>query len=347
MDAKEEALPQLVVLGSSAGGIDALGAVLERVAAEFPAPILIAQHRDPRRPSHLAEILARRSKLEVHGVESATDLLPGHAYVLPADHPMVVAVGRIDVGPQDGDRPTPSIDRILASAAGTYGEGVTAVILSGTGSDGAAGARQVKAAGGTVVIQNPETASYPAMPLAIASSLVDIVADAEAIGPLLEDLVGTPRMSRRGDDEKRVLRAFLEDLRERSGIDFGTYKRGTIMRRLQRRMLATGASDLGGYMTYLRHHPEEYQRLTSSFLIKVTEFFRDADLFDHLRDEILPQLIEDARLRDRELRLWSAGCATGEEAYSLAMLVSDALGDELHDFNVRIFATDVDLDAIA
>src|SRR5262245_1292928 len=247
MDAKEEALPQLVIFGSSAGGIDALRAVLEGVSEDFPAPILIAQHLDPRRPSHLAEILGRRSKLKVHGVEGETPIEVGGAYILPPDHPMEVAPGRIVISGDDGNRPTPSVDRILASAAAAYGEGVTAVILSGSGSDGAAGARQVKAAGGTVVIQNPDTAPYPSMPLAIASSLVDIVADAEAIGPLLEDLVSTPRIARRGDDEKRLLRAFLDELRERSGIDFGSYKRGTIMRRLQRRMLVTGTPDLRQY----------------------------------------------------------------------------------------------------
>jgi two-component system CheB/CheR fusion protein len=346
LEPKEQPVPQLVVFGSSAGGIDALGAVLEGIGADFAAPILIAQHLDPRRPSHLAEILQRRTKLRIVGVEHETTLEPGTGYILPADHQMAVAPGRIVVGGDDGDRPTPSIDRIFASAAAGYGEGVTAVILSGTGSDGSAGARQVKAAGGTVIIQNPQTASYPAMPLAIAASLIDIVADADALGPLLEDLVAAPRIARRGDEEKRLLRAFLDVLRERSGIDFGSYKRGTIMRRLQRRMLATASPDLREYSKYLEAHPEEYQRLTSSFLIKVTEFFRDADLFEYLRTDIIPRVIEEARQRDRELRLWSAGCATGEEAYSLAILVADALGDEISEFNVRIFATDVDMEAI-
>ena len=242
MEAKEEPLPQLVIFGSSAGGIDALGSVLERIGAKFPAPILIAQHLDPRRPSHLADILRRRTEIAIVGVESESDLKPGVAYILPADHQMEVSLGRIVNSGEDGNRPTPSVDRILGSAANAYGEGVIAVILSGTGSDGAAGARQVKAAGGTVVIQNPDTAPYPSMPMAIASSLVDIVADANALGPLLEDLVSAPRVVRRGDEEKRLLRTFLDEIRERSGIDFGSYKRGTIMRRLQRRMLATGTS---------------------------------------------------------------------------------------------------------
>jgi two-component system, chemotaxis family, CheB/CheR fusion protein len=338
--------PQLVILGASAGGIDALSSIVETIPASFDAPILIAQHLDPRRPSHLAEILGRRAAISVHGVEAATDLEAGHAYVLPAVGDMEVAIGSLK--PIDGDagRPSPSIDRILASAALAYGEGLTAVILTGSGSDGAAGARQVKAAGGTVIIQNPDTAAYPSMPMAISPSIVDIVADAQAIGPLLQELVSSPRPVKRGDDD-RALRSFLAFVRERGGIDFGTYKRGTIQRRLQRRMIASGTGDLADYRRHLEEHPEEFARLTSSFLIKVTEFFRDPELFDHLRETIVPEIVDGARQAKRELRIWSAGCATGEEAYSLAMLVAEALGDDVGRLGVRIFATDLDLDAIA
>src|SRR5205814_10059820 len=147
--------------------------------------------------------------------------------------------------------------------------------------------------------------------------------------------------------EERALRAFLEGLRERSGIDFNSYKMPTIVRRLQRRMIATGAEGLDAYLHHLQTHPDEYQRLVSSFLIKVTEFFRDPELFTYLREQVIPELVAEARRRDNELRIWSAGCATGEEAYSLAILVAEALGDELEAFTVRIFATDLDVDAIA
>jgi two-component system, chemotaxis family, CheB/CheR fusion protein len=339
-----ESGPQLVILGSSAGGIDALSAIVDTIPASFAAPIVIAQHLDPRRPSHLAEILGRRSPLPIHGVEDRTTLEPGHAYVLPADGRMEVQAGALVPTEADGTRPSPSIDRILSSAAAVYGEGLTAVILSGSGSDGAAGARQVKAAGGTVVIQNPETAAYPSMPEAIPPSIVDIVADADAMGALLQDLVSTPRPVGRGDGD-RALRSFLDLVRERAGIDFSTYKKGTILRRLQRRMLATRTADLAEYRKFIEANPEEFGRLTSSFLIKVTEFFRDTELFDYLRKEVVPQLVEDARSGDRELRVWCAGCATGEEPYSLAMLIAEAVGDDPLD--VRIFATDVDNDAIA
>jgi two-component system CheB/CheR fusion protein len=346
MDAPGEPLQYLVVLGSSAGGLQALTAIIDRLPKDFPAPVLVAQHLDPNRPSHLAAILGRRANLHLVAVSDRMDLEAGNVYVLPPDRHLLIQDRAIVPGGDGEPRPSPSIDHVLTSAAQAYGEGVIAVILSGGGSDGAVGAREVKAAGGTVVIQNPDTATYPSMPQAIAGSIVDVVADSDAIAPLLEELVAAPTRPRRGGEEQ-LLQAFLDQVRERSGIDFGSYKRGTILRRLQRRMVATGTRKLRDYVAYLAGHPDEYQRLTSTFLIKVTEFFRDADLFEALRDDFLPKLIADARERDRELRLWSAGCATGEEAYSLAMLVADALGDEIGQFNVRIFATDVDLDAVA
>jgi two-component system CheB/CheR fusion protein len=345
-DGANGSIHQLIVVGSSAGGIDALGVLVGSLPEPLPVPMILAQHLDPRRPSHLAEILSRRTSIPVRPVEAAARLEPGTILVLPPDRHAQIRDHEVVLSEAAEDGPRPSIDRVLGSAAGAFGEGLIAVILTGTGSDGALGARAVKAAGGTVIIQDPETASYPGMPKAIAPSTVDIVADLEAIGPLLHDLVsGTSAPCR--PDEERLLRTFLEQLRDRTGIDFSTYKRAAILRRLQRRMAATGAGRLRDYVGYLADHPEEYQRLTSSFLIKVTEFFRDGDLFTYLRDEVLPQVIEEARGRGMEIRIWSAGTATGEEAYSVAMLVVDALGDELPTFNVRIFATDVDPDAIA
>ncbi len=218
----------------------------------------------------------------------------------------------------------PSIDHLFTTAARAFGEGLVAVILTGLGSDGAMGARAAKAAGGTVIIQDPETAEYPAMPLALPPGTVDIVSTIDGMGRLLLDLVTGTFPNQQGDEE-RLLVTFLEQLREQSGVDFASYKRPTIERRLQRRMAATGTSKLRDYIRYVSRNPDEYQRLVSSFLIKVTEFFRDPELFDHLRTEIVPELIAEGRRHGQELRLWSAGCATGEEAYSLAILIADQL----------------------
>ncbi|MFL5749320.1 MAG: CheR family methyltransferase [Chloroflexota bacterium] len=341
-----DGIPQLVVIGSSAGGIDALSTIVATLPDEIQAPILIAQHLSPNRPSHLHEILQRQTKLDVTSVDGPTELKSATIYVLPAGSGAEFTDHEIRLVQRKSRGPTPSIDNLFSSAAQVFGEGLIAVILTGTGSDGAAGARDVKLAGGTVVVQNPETASYAGMPSALAPTSVDIVAELEAIGPLLYDLVTGARIPGKPDDE-RLLRGFLNEVRDRSGIDFNAYKRATILRRLQRRMAATGRATLRSYVQYVHANPDEYQRLASSFLIKVTQFYRDRDLFQHLREKIIPQLIADARAREMELRIWSAGCATGEEAYSLAMVVADELGDEVDQFNVRIFATDVDADAIS
>lgn len=335
----------LIVVGSSAGGIEALSTLAANLPEDFASPLVLAQHLDPSRPSHLPQILSRRTRLPVRTVTEHEKLEPGVIYVVPSNRHVEITDSEVHVHADDHSGPRPSVDLLLTTAARAYGEQLIAVVLTGNGTDGAAGAREVHNAGGTVIIQNPETAPFPAMPLSLAPTDVDIIANVENIGAILHDLTSNLRVSARPTEE-RALRTFLEQLRERSGIDFNAYKTPTIMRRLQRRMIATGAERLSEYIRYLQGHNEEYQRLVSSFLIKVTEFFRDAELFNYLRDQVLPDLIVEARNHDNELRFWSAGCATGEEAYSLAILISDLLGTDIDQFNVRIFATDLDNDAV-
>ena len=345
-EADREPFARLVVVGSSAGGVDALLTFVATLPGDFPAPIVVAQHLDPRRQSHLGEILSKRSVLPVRTVSGDQPLEPGVVYVIAADRDVEISDHALTVTAQTGASSTarPSVDRLLGTAARTFGDELVAVILTGTGSDGASGAQAVKAHGGTVIVQNPDTATYPGMPLAVPSSAIDIVADLEAIGPLLGDLVSgaysIPAASEDGD-----LHAFLDRVRERTGLDFSAYKRATIVRRLQRRMAAAGAATLPDYRRYVERHPDEMQRLVASFLIKVTEFFRDPELFTYLRDRVLPGLVSEAKERG-ELRIWSAGCATGEEAYTLAMLVSDLLGQDAEELPVRIFATDIAIDAV-
>jgi len=345
--AEQQAIPQLIVVGSSAGGIEALSTLVSSLPGDLPVPIVVAQHLDPRRQSHLADILSRRTSLEVVTVERRERLRPGVLYLVPANRLVEVTGDAVTVREAPERGPKPSVDLLLNSAADAFGEGLVAVILTGSGSDGTAGARRVSAAGGTVVIQNPKTASYPSMPQSLAPTTVDVVADIGAIGPLLRDLVSGVHARRLPEEGENALGSFLAELQQQTGIDFEAYKRPTILRRLERRMAATSTSDLNGYVRYLRKHPDEYQRLASSFLIKVTGFFRDPELFDHLRENVLPRLVADAEKRGGELRFWSAGCATGEEAYSLAILVAEVLGERAREFSVRVFATDLDAEAIA
>lgn len=342
----EPALPQLVVIGSSAGGIEALSTLVATLPTPFPAPLIIAQHLDPSRPSHLGAILTRRCRLPIVTVHEHEPIQAGTIYVVPANQDIAVTEQDITIQPHGPGRPKPSIDLLLTSAAAVYGERLIAVILTGTGTDGAMGARAVKQAGGTIVIQNPVTAAYPGMPQAVEPHIVDIVADLPRIGPILFDLLTGVAVPAQADAESE-LAPFLDTVRDHTGMDFSAYKTPTILRRLQRRIIAAGVTDLPGYAQYLQQHPDEYGRLASSFLIKVTDFMRDGELFDHLREQVIPDLVAASRNSGHELRLWSAGCATGQEAYSLAILVLEALGDTLPSFLIKIFATDLDSAAVA
>jgi two-component system CheB/CheR fusion protein len=336
----------LVVIGASAGGIEALSRLVATLPPDLSAPVVVAQHLEPSRVSHLGEILSRRSTLPVRSISEHEALAPGVVYVVPANRDVEITDHAISLRRDQPGRPKPSIDLLLASAAEIFGERLIAVILTGTGSDGADGARRVKEAGGTVIVQDPESAQFPELPRSLAPTTVDIVADLDAIGPLLRDLLSgvyTPS----SPTQDRQVQVLLEQVRVRSGIDFGRYRQPTIRRRLQRRMADTGQDTIEEYSAYLRRHPDEYERLVGSFLIKVTDFFRDPELYDQLRQEILPEIVEEGRARGNELRLWSAGCATGEEAYSLAILLADILGTEIEELSIRIFATDIDSHAVS
>ena len=336
---------QLVVIGSSAGGIEALSRVVASLPADFPAPIVIAQHLDPHRPSHLHEILARHATLPVRVVEEREGLEDGVIFVVPSNRIVDISHGDLRLRAARAGSVAPSIDVLLESAAGVFGPGLIAVILTGSGSDGSVGAWHVKKAGGSVVIENPATAMFPSMPSSIPPSLVDATADLDSIGAVVGDLLAAGNPPAQGRDDE--LRDLLDRIHDRSGVDFTSYKPATILRRLRGRMNATARATLAEYATYLDDNPEEYARLINSFLIKVTEFFRDPKVFEHLRADVLPELIAEAKREGRELRIWSAGCSTGEEAYSLAIVVADILGDEVPWPDVRIFATDIDRQAIA
>ena len=337
---------ELVVVGSSAGGIEALSILVSSLPKDFPAPIVLAQHLDPYRPSNLDQILERRSTLPIVVVQDSTQLEVGKVYVVPANRHVAIRDGLVRLEDDGGNRPRPSVDLLLSSAAESYSDRLIAVILTGSGSDGAAGAVEVKRAGGTVIIQNPETARYPSMPMALPPTAVDHIADLEQMGSLIYDLVKGVDMPKPQEKVDDTLRDVLLLVNRQAHIDFRHYKPTTILRRISRRMAVTHVGNLREYAKYLEDHPDEVAELVMSFLIKVTEFFRDAQAFAYLKKNIMPRIIERAQAGDKTLRFWSAGCATGEEPYTLALLVADLLGAELPQWSVKIFATDLDEDAI-
>src|SRR5436305_8587204 len=209
----------LVVVGSSAGGVEALSVLVNTLPADFPAPIVLAQHLDPSPHSSLDSILQRRTKLSIDVVNSRTQLQAGKIYVVPANRHVTIDDSYVEVQGDHNKRPRPSVDLLFSSAAEVYGERLIAVILTGSGSDGAAGAVDVKNAGGTVIVQDPQTARYPSMPLALPPTLVDFEVSVERIGPLLYDLLrgeSLPQPEEKTDD---VLRSIFEHVSRQANID--------------------------------------------------------------------------------------------------------------------------------
>jgi two-component system CheB/CheR fusion protein len=337
----------LVVVGSSAGGVGALSTLVSTLNKNFPAPIVLAQHLDPQRPSHLGSILERRSQLPIVVVDehSPTTLENGKIYVVPANRHVKIHDVHVLLEGDHNERPKPSVDLLLTSAAASYGEHLIAVILTGAGSDGASGAVEVKNAGGVVIIQNPQTAAYPSMPLSLPPTAVDHVVEMEQIGPLIFDLLRGIDLPATEPTED-PLRELLSYVSAETSIDFRNYKSSTILRRIGRRMAATHNLTIRDYIDYVRTHPDEIKELVRAFLIKVTGFFRDPEAFEFIKLTIIPELVERGRKKGRILRLWSAGCATGEEAYSLGLLLADHLGSEFTEWSIKVFATDLAVDAI-
>src|SRR5579884_1270723 len=330
----ETETPGLVIIETPVDGADEASAVLASLPTSFPLPLVVATNGSADSARVMADALAGRSPFPVAAVSSRAALRPGTVTVahvpgtIVEDHAVSV------------DSSGPMSDRLFASAASTFGDDVISVLL-GMGSETVNAAYATHKHGGTVIARaNPGDGPHARLPY-----LVDVYVPLEQIGQTLAD-ISSGALTVPQPDEPEIFQRFIDYLKDRSGVDFASYKPETIRRRLRRRIVATDRDDLADYMRYMQTHPDEYDRLISSFLIKVTEFFRDPEMYAYLRDHVLPGLIDDARGRNNELRIWSAGTATGEEAYSLAILLTDILGDELDDVPLRIFATDLDEDAI-
>jgi len=337
---------RLVVVSSSAGGIEALSVFVGTLPANLPAPIVLAQHLDPSRPSSLNTLLQQHISLPVNVITSHTPLQPGEIYVVPANRHVTINDGYAEVQEDHLGHPKPSVDLLLSSAAKAYGQRLIAVILTGPGSNGAVGAIEVKHAGGTVIIQNPLTARFPSLPLALPPTVVDVQVDLARIGPLLYDLL-TGTHEPPDDEQGDVLRCILDHVKDAMRIDLRMFKTSSLLQHIRYRMLATNTPTMQGYLDYLISVPAEAGELAKSLLVTYTQFFRDPDAFAYLKGTLLPELVARARERGRTLRFWTAGCATGEEPYSLAMLLADLLGAELSQWSIKIFATDLSEAAIS
>ncbi|WP_078118962.1 chemotaxis protein CheB [Thiosocius teredinicola] len=334
----------IVGIGASAGGLEALGDMLCQASDADPMAYVIVQHLDPNHQSLMAELLGRKTHVPVKQVDSGEPVEPGCVYVIPPGKNLGIENDRLVLRdfaqPRGLRRP---IDDFFVSLAEHHGADAACVILSGTGADGTIGLRSIKEHGGVGLVQAPETAGYDGMPSsAVATGLVDFICDAP-------DIISTlKRYFERRDDPDGTGQAtsvagcigeLCKSLSATTGHDFAGYKKTTVSRRIERRMQILNIGDAGEYVERVRSDANEVDLLFRDLLINVTRFFRDPEYFDVLDQTVIRPLVEEA---DDEVRIWVPGCSSGEEAYSIAMLVANALDSLSCDAKVHIFATDID-----
>ena len=341
----------VVGVGASAGGLEALQDYFKNVPDNTGAAYVVIQHLSPDYKSLMDELLSRCTGMPVKVAEDGIEVKKNHVYLIPPKKELKIRDRRLHLSDQPHEtRINLAIDTFFKSLSEECGKYAIAVVLSGAGSDGTLGIRYIKENGGMIMVQEPHTAAFNSMPLsAIATGLVDYVLEPDAMGAAMISYIEHPfskaKMKGEQRDENEVFQEILDVLQAKNGIDFTNYKRTTVLRRIERRMVVTHSSGLAGYVELLKTSPEEAGILVKEILIGVTNFFRDSAFFEKLKQHVIYNIVERAGEKD-PIRVWSAGCSTGEEAYSLAILFREVL-DELNIHrDVKIFATDVDVKAI-
>lgn len=313
---------------------------------------VVITHLHPEHESHMAELLQTRTKMPVRQVNQNIAIEPDHVYVVPPNRQIIVSDHHLDVQEFEEKRGqrTP-IDFFFRSLAHAHRDSV-AIILSGSGTDGAVGIKAIKEEGGLLMVQHPDEAEYNSMPrAAIATGLADVVL---GVQDLAQKLVGYTRQipqvpldpAQLTGQEMETVQRILAQVHARTGHDFSQYKRTTILRRIQRRMQLHGQLNLDQYMEFLRHNPAESTAIFNDILIGVTSFFRDRESWDTLAANIIPKIFEDKDDGDT-IRVWSIGCATGEEAYSLAILLMEHPATLHAHYQFQVFASDLDENSLA
>ena len=337
--------PRLIVgIGASAGGLEALERLFETMPLESGMAFVVIQHLSPDFKSLTDDILSRRTRLPIKVVENGIAVRPDTVFLIPPRKDMMIRGGQLLLTDKDPSQLVAlPIDCFFRSLAQEAGERAVAIILSGTGSDGSRGIRDIHEAGGLIIVQDPQSAKFDGMPQsALATGVTDLTLPPEAMPDALTRHALKPH-SHHDDDIPGLapvgLEAIFQLLRDAHGIDFTQYKPDTVTRRLERRLALNDTSGVNEYARRLEADPAELNLLYKDLLIGVTRFFRDEEAFDRLGRDVIPSLLSRLSPND-EFRAWVAGCATGEEAYSLAILVRECLLQMGRDNPVKIFATD-------
>jgi len=340
----------VVGIGASAGGLDAFKKLLQNVPVKSGMAYVLVQHLAPAHESLLPEILARETQIPVHEITDDINLAPDNIYIIPENKILTAYDGKLRLEARELGNSTPMpIDIFFNSLADVHHGFSRGVVLSGTGYDGTIGLMTIKERGGSTFVQNPESAAFDGMPLsAIRAGAADFVLEAEEIPAHLLNIDLAYESShaytdldlnlQKSDDDnfKQIIRV----LKYRTGHDFSHYKQPTIRRRIARRMVITKMHSPDAYYNLLRNNVSEQDALFNDVLIPVSYFFRDSKIFATLPETVLPHIMQN-KSPEGSIRMWVAGCSTGEEAYSIAICLHEYLGDQLSDMKVQIFASDL------
>ena len=339
----------VVGIGASAGG---LGALTHLLAALPPRPglaLVVIQHLDPKQQSRLGELLQPHTAMAVVEANHGTRVAPDHVYVIQPNTSVAIADGVLSVTPRPDDRrPHYPVDHFLRSLATVQGPAAVGVILSGTGSDGTLGLGEIKAAGGLTFAQDEHSAQYVGMPQsAIATGAVDLVLPPDQIAARLAAVSQHPYLAAKEGitptqriDSPDAFPQIIAALKKSSGVDFSQYRDTTIKRRTARRMLLRGFTSLTEYAQFLERDRAEADALYRDVLINVTSFFRDPDMFEDLKREVFPAIV-DGKPEGPGVRIWIPGCSTGQEAYSIAIALLEFLDTAKTARTIQIFGTDL------
>ena len=348
-----ENLFPVVGVGASAGGLEAFKQLLRAIPDDSGLAYILVQHLDPFHESILAEILQKVTRIPVSEITDNVKVMPDHIYIIPSNKMLVATDGilKLDQRPPKPHKNMP-IDVFFSSLAEIHQKHAIGVVLSGTGTDGTLGLKAIKDHGGLTFAQELESATYDGMPLsAISSNMVDFILSPDKMPAKLLELgrtinYATNEAESKDTEKENIFKQIILLLRQQRGVDFTYYKQTTIRRRILRRMVMHKIEDIKDYLKLLKENKPEQDNLFQDLLIPVTAFFRDTQTFDNLCENIFPTLVKNKSFTN-PIRIWIAGCSTGQEAYSMAMCLCESLCENLKTVRIQLFATDISEKAIA
>lgn len=339
----------IVGIGASAGGLEALQQFLTFLPSNTGMAFVIIQHLAPDHKSMLADILGKYSAMPVTEIRNDMRVEKNHIYMIPPKYNVVIESDVLHLQEYNVEMINHPIDIFFRSLAAAYENRSVAVILSGTGSDGTNGIRSIKEQNGVIIVQTPESAKFDGMPRnAIATGFVDMVQKPDSIAKEMAHIAASIMDSHTRFllSDQDLLSQVFSILKRTTNTDYAYYKQTTILRRIERRMVVTHSRNLQEYVNYLTNNLEEAKILGKEVLIGVTSFFRDSEFFEVLKEIVIKRLLYDAP-REKQIRVWVAGCSTGEEAYSIAILFAESMEELGIQRDIKIFATDLDADSVS